>query len=117
MTTITDPQFDAEMLRLSTIVDGKNVYAGHYDEDGNYHLGGGSTLSPDGIYRNAEGEQLYGSVRHRVRLSDGAIVNAIPTPDGANPKPLPPLVPTCHGWPTPPKDAGWPNLDNPTWLD
>lgn len=119
MTQPNDQQYNTEMLRLSqsSIRDGKNIYAGHYDEDGIYHLHGGGTLSPEGLLTDPYGERRGGAIRHRVRLSDGALTNAIPQRDGLDTRPNPPLVPTCHGWPSPPEGAGWPNLDNPTWLD
>ena len=102
---------------FETIVDGRRLHAGHYDENGIYHLPGGGTLSPDGIYRDRNGEQIHGSVRFRICRNDGALAPAIPATDGTDPVPPPPLVPTSLGWPTPPEGFGWPNLDNPNWND
>lgn len=102
---------------FETIADGHSIHAGHYDENGIYHRPGGGTLSSDGIYRDPNGEQIYGSVQFRIRRTDGALTPAIPATDGADPRPLPPLVPTSHGWPSPPEGFGWPNLDNPNWND
>ena len=94
--------------------DGKNIFARHYDETtGLYQLGGGSTLSPEGIYTDVDGNVRGG--RYRVRL-DGALAPMVPPQDGANPQPLPPLVPLGPGWPTPPEGFDWPNLSNPNCI-
>ncbi|QTJ65861.1 hypothetical protein HYG77_09820 [Rhodococcus sp. ZPP] len=90
----------------------------HYDETtGDFVMRGGSRLTPQGFLIDPYGERRDGSIQHRIRSSDGAIVRAIPVQDGADPRPLPPLVPTGSGWPTPPEGFGWPNLDNPNWND
>ncbi|WP_139810465.1 hypothetical protein [Prescottella equi] len=90
----------------------------HYDQEtGDYVMRGGTRLTPEGIYLDVDGNRHYGAQRLRIRQSDGAICPAIPQQDGADPRPLPPLVPTSHGWPTPPDGFGWPNLDNPNWND
>lgn len=83
------------------------------DETGDYVMGGGARLTPEGIYLNADGRQVYGAVRYRIRAGDGALAPAVPPQDASDPQPLPPLVPQGPGWPTPPADKGWPNLGNP----
>lgn len=97
---------------------GHPAYGCHYDQDtGDYVMSGGTRLTPEGIYLDVDGNRLYGAQRFRVRQSDGALSSATPTPDGAEPRPLPPLVPIGPGWPIPPEGFGWPNLDNPNWND
>lgn len=101
-----------------TAPDGHPAYGTHYDsETGNFVMRGGSQLTPEGIYIDPYGERREGKKKMRLRPSDGGLAPAIPTQDGEHPRPLPPLVPTGWGWPTPPTDKGWPNLDNPNWDD
>lgn len=102
----------------------RSTYAGDYDGDGNYQLysdriGGGGYLTPEGIYYRLDGSRPYGARQQRIRQSDGALRPAVPTQcEGADAdRPLPPLVPTSVGWPTPPEGKGWPNLTNPNWND
>ncbi|MET4611059.1 hypothetical protein ABIC28_002040 [Rhodococcus sp. PvR044] len=86
----------------------------HYDtETGDYVMRGGARLTPQGIYLDPDGKKSHGSARFRIRANDGALANAVPPQDGANPQPLPPLVPQGPGWPTAPESFGWPNLENP----
>lgn len=91
----------------------------YYDEKtGDYVMrDGAARLTPSGIYVAANGERPFGAQRFRIRQSDGAVAPAIPTQDAADPRSLPPLVPTSTGWPLPPAGFGWPNLDNPNWND
>lgn len=100
-----------------TAPQGHPAYGTSYDAAGNFVFRGGAKLTPQGRYIDPEGVQRHGPGPHRIRQSDGALCNAIPTPDGADPRPLPPLVPTSLGWPTPPANKGWPRLSNPNWND
>lgn len=90
------------------------AYGCHFDtETGDFVMRGGSRLTPQGIYIDPDGARPHGDHRFRLRASDGAIAPAVPLRDGADPQPLPPLVPQGPGWPTTPEGAGWPNLGNP----
>ncbi|MFC7448667.1 hypothetical protein [Rhodococcus daqingensis] len=93
---------------------GHPAFGCHYDtETGNFVMRGGSQLTPAGLYIAPDGSRPYGARRLRLRVKDGSISAAIPPQDGANPQPLPPLVPQGDGWPAAPEGFGWPNLQNP----
>ncbi|AUS30100.1 hypothetical protein C1M55_31625 (plasmid) [Rhodococcus qingshengii] len=87
-------------------IDGHPGHGTYYDEDGNFVMRGGSKLTPQGVYFDPEGVQRLGRGPNRI-TEDGAITAATLHPDGDG-NPPQPFVPTSHGWPTPPKDKGWP---------
>ncbi|WP_395705060.1 hypothetical protein [Rhodococcus ruber] len=97
----------------SNSTQGHPAHGAYFDtETGDYVMPGGATLSPEGIYTDPYGDRRHGIRRMRIR-PDGSLAPAVPTPDAADPRPLPPLVPIGPGWPTPPEGFGWPHLGNP----
>ncbi|UYF92433.1 hypothetical protein OCS65_18305 [Rhodococcus aetherivorans] len=91
--------------------DAQDPGNGHYDDDGNYVFPhGGGVLTPTGVILDNDRQAIYGSRRWFIDAETKKLRPYPPASDGADPQPLPPLVPIGHDWPTPPAGAGWPNL-------